>query len=164
MSCKLRRDFNILFVFVFSVTGCNILDSGSEQPPKPVSATYEYWVTGGYAGSVEHTVFDSTGLAQLSYVHSPGSPASGYTYRLTGGEFDSLRSAFESANFFSLNSSYTATQRIMDGFNHRIACNFDSASKTVAVEANASIPAVLENLLGVLNNLNTTIQSKGQKS
>lgn len=164
MSWNLKKRIPILLALLFSVSSCNILSSGSGQPPEPVSSTYEYWVTGGFAGSVEHTVFDSTGLAQLVYLNAPDAVPAVYTYRLTTGEFDTLRSAFESADFFSLDSDYAASQKIADGFNFEIAWNSDAGSKSVRVEANAATPSKLSDLLNVLNETTDVIESKGQKS
>ncbi len=154
----------IFFLIATGVISCNILGPRSNEMPVPVSNTYEYWVTGGFAGSKEHTVIDSTGLAKYTSQFSPGSAITTYTYRMTESELDTLKVAFESANFHSLDSVYQAAQRIMDGFDMSVTWNAGNQSKTVAVEANASVPSGLSSLLRALNNVNTAIQSKGQKS
>jgi hypothetical protein len=160
----IRRTLPGLLLIFAVMAGCNLISPTSSPAPIPASANYEYWVTGGFAGIVEHTVFDSTGLAQLSYPGNSKNPNTSYTYKLTLVEFDSLKSAFESADFLRLHSSYAAGQPIVDGFDLRVVCNFGSGAKTVSVEANASVPSGLSNLLRYLNSLNATIQSKGQRS
>ena len=86
-----------------------------------------------------------------------------YTYRLTAAEFDSLKNAFESADFFLLDSNYAASRKISDGFNREITWNSDAGSKSVWVEANAATPSKLSDLLSLLNGITDVIQSKGQK-
>lgn len=163
MPGNIRKGFPIFITALvgIAVIGCNILNSGSKHAPIPVSATYEYWVTGGFAGISEHTVIDSTGLAQLIYRDNDGFHT--ITYRMTASEFDSFRIAFESADFFSLADNYPASQPVMDGFFYTITCTIDSVSKTVKTETNASVPDGLGNFLKVMHDTNSLIKSKGRR-
>lgn len=137
---------------------------GSEaQFPKPVSSTYEYLLYGGYAGSKEHIVVDSLGQAEVDYTFTPNSSTERYAYLLTKDRVDSLKVAFERSHFFWLDSSYEAETRIMDGFNCRVTWSLPSGSRTVWIEANASVPSRLADILVLFNKLSSEIRSNGQK-
>ncbi len=155
--------FGVLAVTLAALAGCNIINPQSNQPPAPVSTTYEYWVTGGFAGSREHTVIDSTGFVQYTEEQGSDHTITTYIYRMGSGEFDTLKNAFVAADFASLEDSYSTSPRIMDGFNMKVTLNANSISRTVSIEAGAPVPERLSALLGVLIRLTTTVQSNGQK-
>ncbi len=153
----------ILFAALSIFYGCNILDSGGNTMPEPVSLTYEHWVTGGFAGSFQHMVVDSTGLAKMTYTNSPSSPTITYIYRLRAGQLDSLRNSFEASGFFSLDSSYNGPVKILDGFNLSVAWHTVERSKEIRINNYASVPSGLDSLLGFLGSLSEEIRVHGQK-
>lgn len=164
MSGHIRAQLVIVVVLASSLAGCNILNTKSEHPLEPVSSTFEFRVAGGFAGSVEQTVVDSAGLARLTSTSTPASPPQTYTYELTPNELHSLRDEFESADFFSLDSSYEALHKIMDGFDLEVKWSMSTRSKRIWVEANATTPPRLTALIGFMTELTNRIRSTGQKS
>ncbi len=164
MSGHMRAQFILITTIAFGLAGCNIIGNESDGSPVPVSSTFEFRVSGGFAGSVEQTVVDSTGLARLTYYSTPTSPAQTFTHKLSFSELDSLRNAFGSSNFFLLDDRYEATQRIVDGFNLQVAWDTGTRSKKVWVEANATTPPRLAALIGFMFDLADKIRSAGQRS
>lgn len=153
----------IILAVVLVLSGCNILNSNGSKPAEPVSATYEFWATGGYAGSVQHTVVDSTGLAEVTYTHSPGSATDTYLYRLSSDQLDTLKTLYGVSDFYSLEGVYPASQRIMDGFTLKVACSTAIGSKSVRIDTNAPIPSGLSNLVGFLIRMTSEAMSNGQR-
>ncbi|HUI31494.1 MAG TPA: hypothetical protein VLX91_14890 [Candidatus Acidoferrales bacterium] len=142
-----------------AIAGCNSLGSKGHNSI-PESATYEYWITGGAAGTSQHTTIDSTGSAELDYKFVNGSNQSSYMYQLTSSEFDTFKAAFRSLNLFSLADAYPASQQIANGYSYKITCRFDGTSKTVTTEDNASIPRPLSLFLPVMSRTNSMIKFK----
>lgn len=153
----------ILLVAISVLAGCDILNSKSERLPNPYGTTYEYWMTGGYAGSITHLQMDSLGSAKLAYTSSSQSQTAAYIYRLTSSEVDTLRSLFQVLDFFSLDTLYQGPQRIMDGFNFRITCNTPSASKSISIMYYPKLPAGLSSLMAYLYRISEKIMAKGYR-
>ncbi len=161
MQGKLKIVFVLALLSAFD--GCDILSSKSEQLPNPAATTYEYWMTGGYAGSTTHLQIDSSGSAKLtSSVGSQTHPDT-FIYRLTASETDTLRDLFQASDFFSLQDLYERPTTIMDGFNFRISCNTPSTSKSVSIRYYPELPPGLGSLLSYFNRISERVTEKGYR-
>ncbi len=153
----------VLLVAISAVAGCDIINSRSEHLPNSVATTYEYWMTGGFAGSSMHLQMDSLGSAKLTYTSGSQSQTDTFIYRLSASELDTLRDVFQASGFFYLEDLYKGPLTIMDGFNYKITCNTTSATKSVSIVDYPKLPIGLGNLLGFFYRISERIMEKGYR-
>lgn len=120
-----------------------------------VPALIEFTIAGGYAGTHEETIIDETGQAELTHHYYPQKLV--VHYQLSPSQLDSLKLAFDRADFVTLKSKYEAKHPIADGFSYSISYTLDGTTKTVVVEEGADYPKKLLTLLLELHKVNELI-------
>jgi hypothetical protein len=134
-----------------ALTGCDFSNPWDYSSP----ATISHSITGGIAGIHEETVINENGLAKLTHHYSHQK----YVVhdQLTSSQLDSLKDAFDRADFLTLRDRYEPKQIIMDGFLSSTTYSSDDGCKTVAVESGADLPKGLSGLLEQLYRTNEII-------
>lgn len=132
-------------------TGCDFNNPWDYSHPARIS----YSISGGFTGSQQETVIEESGRAELAQQYYPQKYVA--RYQLTANQLDSVKDAFDRADFIALRSKYEPKEPIVDGSYYSITYSSDGGSKTVTIESGAELPKGLASLLEQLYRTNETI-------
>ncbi len=137
-------------IFLVS-TACDFSNPWDYSHPAHIA----YTISGGFGGIHVQTTIDENGQAELSHRYYPQKFV--VHYELTPVQLDSLKDAFDQADFIALRRKYEPKHPIADGFFYAISYTSDGATKTVEVEDGADYPKKLNVLLSELHRVNGMI-------
>lgn len=159
-----RSLLEYLLSFIGAVSSVSLLLSGCDSDilghvDYTAPAAIEYTISGGFAGIHQVTAIDEQGFCEMvdsrnDVIH----------HQLTDDHLDSLKTAFEEADFFKLKDKYSPPHIVMDGFFYSISYSTNRKSKTVTVEDGADFPEGLGRLLQILHETNWKILSSQDTS
>ena len=136
---------------LLALVGCDFGNPWDYSHPARIS----YSISGAFAPVQIVTLIDESGLAELSQQYYPIKYVA--HYQLTASQLDSMKDAFDRADFVTLRSKYKPKQIIMDGSYYSITYSSNGGSKTVTVESGADLPKGLQSLLDQLYRTNDII-------